>query len=490
MKSKLYTILFLLALCAPMHAYGRVGECDSLYACTHPSALKKHPWRAVVEVVGLNAGVWAFDRYAMNEDFARISFKSIKHNIKNGFVWDNDQFSTNLFAHPYHGSLYFNAARSNGMNFWQSAPYALGGSLMWEIAAEIEPPAINDLLATTFGGIALGEMTYRLSDLVLDDSRSGFSRFSREFLGLLVCPVRGLNRMINGDMWKVRHTHYKHHDYSRIPVNFSLGTGTRYLADNNHLFKGEYNPYFEFRLQYGDAFNADERKPYDYFTARAIFGMSSNQPLISQINLMGMLWGRSFSTDTDMEVLVGLFQHFNYYDSEEVIDGSGRIPYKISETTSFGPGVIYRFPQLNEMVSFEQRLFCSGILLGGSLTDYYQVIDRNYNMGSGYSLKNNTLIDFNKYGLFALNVSMYHIFSWKGYDQKDLENTNPLYLNAQGDKGNAMLAIVNPIIELNLNKNFKVNMELSYYYRKTHYSHHKDITSKTFDTKLGVFYQF
>ena len=27
---------------------------------------------------------------------------------------------------------------------------------MWEIAAEVEPPAINDLMATTLGGIALG----------------------------------------------------------------------------------------------------------------------------------------------------------------------------------------------------------------------------------------------------------------------------------------------------------------------------------------------
>jgi len=25
---------------------------------------------------------------------------------------------------------------------------------MWEIAAEVEPPAINDLMATTLGGIA------------------------------------------------------------------------------------------------------------------------------------------------------------------------------------------------------------------------------------------------------------------------------------------------------------------------------------------------
>ena len=463
---------------------------DSIYVFSDPRMQKKHPWKAALETVGMNVGVWAFDRFVMNEDFAKISFKSIGDNITNGFVWDNDQFSTNLFAHPYHGSLYFNSARTNGLNFWESAPYAFGGSLMWEFVAEIEPPAINDLLATTFGGIALGEMTYRLSSLVFDDSKRGLARFAREFLGTIVCPVRGLNRMISGDMWKVKHSYYKYHDYQRIPVNFTLGMGTRYLAANNYLFRGEYNPYLDFRLQYGDAFDSDESKPYDYFTARASFSLSKNQPLINEITLLGKLWGTTVTTRTGMEVLFGIFQHFNYHDSEEVIDGSGRIPYKISETTSFGPGIIYKFPKVNNMVNLEQRLFLSGILLGGSLTDYYHVIDRNYNMGSGYSVKNNTVLDFNKYGLFSLNVSLYHIFSWKGYDEDKLETTNPLYLNAQGDKGNALLAIVNPLIELNLNRHFKINLEMSYYFRKTHYACHEDVESKTFETKLGLAYQF
>lgn len=56
--------------------------------------------------------------------------RTIRDNLNTGFVWDNDVFIMNMFAHPYHGNLYFNVARSNGMNFWESAPNALGGSLM------------------------------------------------------------------------------------------------------------------------------------------------------------------------------------------------------------------------------------------------------------------------------------------------------------------------------------------------------------------------
>ena len=490
MKLQHIALVCLLALSAGNVTAQMLHRPDSMYTFTDPRLQKKHPWRAAAETFGMNVGVWAFDRYVMNEDFAKISIGSIRRNIKHGFVWDNDQFSTNLFAHPYHGNLYFNAARSNGLTFWESAPYAFAGSLMWEIAAEVEPPAINDLMATTLGGIALGEVTHRMSSLVLDDSKRGFSRFTREFLGTLICPMRGLNRMITGEMWKVKRYHYKYHDYDRIPVHFSIGAGDRYLADDNYLFRGEHNPYLEFRVQYGDAFDKVNDGPYDYFTARATFGLSGNQPLISQINLMGKLWGVPLKTTTGMEMMFGIFQHFNYFDSEEVIDGSGRIPYKISEAASVGPGMIYKFPRMNSLVNLEQRVFLSAILLGGSLTDYYNVIDRNYNMGSGYSIKNNTILDFGRYGMFALNMHLYQIFTWKGYEHKDLETIDPLYLNAQGDKGNVMLAVVNPIIELNLSSHFKANMEVSYYYRHTHYSYHEDIKYKTFETRLGLIYQF
>ncbi len=457
-------------------------------ACRSDTMQQKRPWRAAAQVFAINAGVWAFDRYVLNADFARISASSIRHNIKNGFVWDNDRFSTNLFAHPYHGNLYFNAARSNGLSFRESAPYAFAGSLMWEIAAEIEPPALNDLIGTTIGGIALGEFTHRMSSLVLDDSKRGFARFGREFLGTLINPIRGLNRLINGDMWRVRTSNYKYHDYNRIPVNFSVGLGHRYLADDARLFRGDHNPYMEFRVQYGNAFDSANDKPYDYFSARASFGLSGNQPLINHINLVGKLWDTSVKDTKDMEMIFGLYQHFNYFDSEEVLEGSGRIPYKISEAASLGPGMICRFPKVNNITCFEQRIFLSGILLGGSLTDYYNVIDRNYNMGSGYSIKNNTILDFGNYGMFALNMHFYQIFTWKGYEHKDMAKTNPLYLNAQGDKGNVVLAVVNPIVELNLSKQLKINAEIAYYFRHTHYTYHKDVEHTTFETRVGLMY--
>ncbi|MCW4127048.1 DUF3943 domain-containing protein [Prevotella copri] len=462
----------------------------TIFAFDDPERQKKHPWKAALEAFAINVGVQCFDQFVMNEEFAKISFHSIKHNIETGFVWDNDQFSTNLFAHPYHGGLYFNAARSHGMNFWESVPYSFCGSLMWETTCEIEPPAINDLMATTFGGVAIGEVTHRVSNLVFDDRLSGFPRFMREFLGTLICPIKGLNRILSGDAWRVRGKYYKYHDYQRSPISFSLSAGYRYLADNNTLFRGEGNPYVRFNLVYGDPFDGETTKPYDYFTLDATFGLSSNQPLITGLHLLGRLWSVPVEVSKGTEMEFGIFQHFNYYDSQPVKDGTSLVPYRISEAASFGPGIIYRFPQVGNLTRFEQRVFLDGILLGGSLTDYYNVIDRDYNMGSGYSVKAISFMEFGKVATFQIGADYYRIFTWKGYEGKDLATTDPLYLNAQGDKGNASLLVLNARFGLALSNRLNLDFNVSNYWRDTHYSYHDDVTSKTFDMSLGLQYKF
>lgn len=148
-------------------------------------------WRAGAETFGFNIGLWAFDRYVLKGHYAYISWNSIKENFRHGFEWDNDHLHTNMFDHPYNGSIFFNAGRSNGFNFWQSELFAIGGSAMWEMFMECEYPSTNDIIATPVGGAALGEVLYRTSDLILDDRSSGGKRFGREFAAFLVNPMRG-----------------------------------------------------------------------------------------------------------------------------------------------------------------------------------------------------------------------------------------------------------------------------------------------------------
>lgn len=461
---------------------------DSLMA---PGLGKKHPWWALAQVTGVNVFVHCFDRYALNADFAQTTMNTWEENFKNGFVWDNDQFSTNLFMHPYHGNLYFNSARSQGLSFWESAPFAMIGSLEWEFLGEIEPPAINDLIATTCGGICIGEITNRVSRIFLDDSKQGWPRFWRELGAAVFNPMGALKRMATGDAWRVRHDHYRYHDYNRNPVEISISAGDRYLADDGGLFKGEHNPYINLSMQYGDPVNEDEHNaPYDFFESEFVVGLSSNQPLINQVHLMGRLWSTPMIERKQVKAEFGLYQHFDYFDSEPVKDGSDLTPYRISEAAAFGPGAIIQMPEVGMLSHLEQRIFLNGILLGGTKSDYYSVIDRDYNMGSGFSVKTKTLMEMRHFGRFILNAHYYRIYTWKGYNQatdlRNLTQEEMLHLNSQGDKGNAGLLVINPMTEFDIANNWSVALSGSYYVRRTQYKYYDDVKANTFELRLGV----
>ena len=461
---------------------------DSTMALPEP----KRYWQAAAEATGINVGVQLFDRYALNSDFAQTTLNSLKRNFTDGMVWDNDFFITNLFAHPYHGNLYFNAARSNGLSFWESAPYALGGSLMWEFLGETEPPAINDVIATTCGGIAIGEMTHRLSRTVLDDRDRGGSRFLREAAATIINPIQGLHRIFSGDAWRVRSDHYRYHDFSKIPVDMSFSVGWRYLADNGALFRGIHAPYVNITLMYGTPVDGERHTtPYDFFDLEMNAAFGGGQPFVNTLNIVGRLWSTPILDKKDMAGEFGIYQHFNYYDAKPIEDGSELTPYRISEAAGFGPGFILSLPQTGAMTKLEQRIFMSGILLGGTKSDYFNVIERDYNMGSGFSVKSKTQIEFGKFGRFMLNAKYFRIYTWKGYEDKDLQafadGTKDLhYLNVQGDRSNAMLLVVNPVMEIHLAKQWSVTLSGAYYSRRTFYKYHDMVKANTFETKLGL----
>ena len=372
--------------------------------------VRKRYWQAAAEVTGINVGVQLFDRYVLKTEFAQTTLRSLKRNFTDGMVWDNDFFITNLFLHPYHGNLYFNAARTNGLTFWESAPYALGGSLMWEFLGETEPPAINDVIATSCGGMAIGEMAHRLSLTMLDDRDRGFRRFLREAASTIINPIQGLHRIISGDAWRVRYDHYLYHDYNKIPIDASVSLGWRYLADDGALFRGVHAPYLNLTLMYGTSVDGDRHKtPYDFFDIEMNMAFGGGQPPVNQLQILGRLWSTPILDKKDMAGEFGIYQHFNYYDAKPIKDGSDLTPYRFSEAAGFGPGFILSLPRTGALSKLEQRIFLSGILLGGTKSDYFNVIERDYNMGSGFSIKSKTQLDFGHVGRFVLNAKYFRI---------------------------------------------------------------------------------
>lgn len=122
---------------------------------------KKYPiWIPALETFGAVAFTWSLDRYILNADYARIGLSTWKDNIQKGWEWDKDKFGVNFIGHPYSGTLSYNAGRANGYNFFQSATFAVGGSLMWEYFGENTRPSYNDIINTPVSGVFLGEILY------------------------------------------------------------------------------------------------------------------------------------------------------------------------------------------------------------------------------------------------------------------------------------------------------------------------------------------
>ncbi|MGZ3460974.1 MAG: DUF3943 domain-containing protein, partial [Archangium sp.] len=182
---------------------GREDRSDAPLASPGFAHPEKHPWLVLVEVTAINGVTWGFDHFVLNKDWARVSTSTWAAGLGHGFEWDDDDFATNQFLHPYHGSLYANAARDNGFGYWEAGLFTLVASLQWEFFAENDPPAANDLINTSLGGSAMGEVLYRLSSLALDNGATGGERVRRELVAGLLSPVRGFNRLLRGDAWRL-----------------------------------------------------------------------------------------------------------------------------------------------------------------------------------------------------------------------------------------------------------------------------------------------
>jgi hypothetical protein len=450
--------------------------------------------KAAIQTIGINMGVWVFDRYIMNEPWANISFNTIKQNFKNGFVWDNDQFSTNLLGHPYHGGLYFNAARVNGMNFWQSEVYSATGSLMWEFMCENEPPSINDFIATTIGGMALGEITFRLSDLLINNNYN-LTRFQREMLIMLTSPMRGLNRLFNGEAWKP--LKFNQSTTTDPLFRFYMETGYKTMTSSmNARFDNKFDNgmFLAMNLSYGNIFSIENEKPFDAFMAATEFNFLSKQPFISDIHVIGHLWGKDIGLKNEKSDLYwGFFQHFDYYNSNTINDTERNALFRISQAAAFGPGgqFIYR---LSKKSTFVASSYINAILLGGSITDYYKIDNRDYNMGNGFNFKWKIRFLLGEKMYFSASVDDYHIFTWKGYDAdlnlSQLSEYDKSHLNAQGDIGKLKFTVYNFDFNFLVKNNFTVSFKSAYYLHKAHYKYFPDTQSQLIESKFCVGYIF
>jgi hypothetical protein len=167
----------------------------------------------------------------------------------------------NYFFHPYSGAGYFNAARANGYTFYESVPFAFGGSLMWELFGENTLPSVNDLINTTVTGAFLGEITYRLSSDFLDDRTTGSERVFRELLAGIINPGRAFGRLLQGKLTRVTSEEI----YQKEPLNMTFSAGPHVVNDGRKFGAGATDEMLTLQLDYGNPFEERSRNLFDYF---------------------------------------------------------------------------------------------------------------------------------------------------------------------------------------------------------------------------------
>jgi len=340
-----------------------------------------------------NVTTFAIDRYIFNYEFSRVGFNSWSNNIRDGWEWDIDRFGMNYFFHPYSGSMFFNAARANGYSFYESIPFAFLGSLEWEYFAENTRPSYNDIVNTPIHGILFGEIFYRLGSNILDDQTTGAERFFREMAVAIITPTRFFSRLLQGKLTRLTPEEV----YQKEPMNITLSGGYHrvnegILIDN----KGTNSFNFSLTLDYGNPFEKRSRKPFDIFRIKTDMDFGVGRKILSLITGYGILFGSNVQTG-NLEMLVGLFQHMNFFDNKTFELG----------TIGFGPGIISKM-LVGKNSSLYTNLHVNFIPLGALSNrfgpDTTQVKDYNYGYGAQAKLECN----FNIGGWMGLSFIGYY----------------------------------------------------------------------------------
>ena len=64
---------------------------------------EKRFWRAAGVLLGEEVVSWTFDRYVADQDYAHISWETVRNNLQSGFTIDSDKFMTNQLGHSIGG---------------------------------------------------------------------------------------------------------------------------------------------------------------------------------------------------------------------------------------------------------------------------------------------------------------------------------------------------------------------------------------------------
>jgi hypothetical protein len=312
-------------------------------------------WQAAAGVSATNWITWAYNWYVQRWPWAKVGVRSWGQNLRHGFIWDNDCFLDNQLAHPYHGSFYHNSARASGYGYWASVPFVAVGSAGWELFGENIRASLNDLVNTTLGGMAIGEVTYRLSSLLGSNRGAGRTAFGRELGAFALSPIARTQGLLHGR------------------VDQAVDSAGLQPEERSQVAVGQHSghPFLEVAVRYGSPFDAGARRPYDAFEFRLQVSPDGND-VIHHVGISGLLARRDLSQSAPGQLVFGVFQHYDYDDLASL---------KFSGHSVSG-ALLYR-RQLGARNELSLGAHLEGILLAGISADHGFAWRRDYDLGPG-----------------------------------------------------------------------------------------------------------
>lgn len=260
-----------------------------------------------LEVVGFLGLLNIYDRYAypnQMQDGKKVyssTFSSTwDHLRKQNWVFDQDPFNINQFAHPYQGATMYGLARSSNLGFWESLAYSNAGSFLWKMAGETDPPSINDQVTTGNAGSLLGEALFRMAELVLNDGGSKPDVWHKVGAAV-ISPPTAFNRTAFGDRFKAIYP-------SLNPAtfwDFQLGSSINSTAQTEATMN--------FAMSYGlpGKPGYTYTRPLDYFDFEISSQARSSNP-VNNVMLRGLLYGRDYHAGNDYRGIWGLYGSYDY----------------------------------------------------------------------------------------------------------------------------------------------------------------------------------
>ena len=318
-------------------------------------------WQAAGGIAAVNGLTWFYNWHVQRWAWANVGTRSWWSNLEGGFTWDDDAYGANQLAHPYHGGLYFNSARASGYDFWNSTPFVAAGSLSWELFTENVRPSINDLINTTLGGIALGEVAYRMSSLLTSGNRRAASR---QLGALVVSPLSRAQALVQGKTRGLAPAAPQTRS-TLIAIGQRRGVG----ASPDGVTAS--HPFVGLTFQYGSVFDEQISRPYDAFEFSV--HLSPNEHVVlTHASVSGLLARSTLSQSPRSQLLLGLFQHYDYDD----------LPLTKLSSQSASGALLYR-GTLNRRFQLDLGLHAEVVPLGAVSTEYGAVRRRDYDFGPG-----------------------------------------------------------------------------------------------------------